>query len=68
MKVTQMQQPHVVWGRPILLSSVKERCETLVTHLNAEIRALDKELKDILLNDQAWGQSSKRLMSIPRIG
>lgn len=39
-----------------------------MTHLNAEIRALDKELKAILLNDPAWGQSAHRLMSIPGIG
>src|SRR4051812_5468529 len=68
MKVTQMQQRHAVCGRPVLISSVKERRDTLVHHLNAEIRSLDKELKSILLDDSAWGQSAKRLMSIPGIG
>ena len=51
-----------------LISSVKERRETLITHLNGEIRALDKELKAVLLEDPAWGQSAHRLMSIPGIG
>ena len=68
MKATQMHQTHAVWGRPVLISSVKKRRNTLITQLNAEIRALDKELKDILFNDPAWGQSARRFMIIPGIG
>lgn len=68
LKVMQEQQKHAIWGRPVHIPTVQERRNTLITHLNAEIRSLDKELKELLLNDPDWGHSARLLLSIPGIG
>jgi transposase len=68
MKVAQMQHRHAIVGRPILVETVTERRSRLITYFDAEIRALDKEIKAILLKDEAWGASAKRLLSIKGIG
>ncbi|MEO8394848.1 MAG: IS110 family transposase [Chloroflexota bacterium] len=68
MKTIQLQQRHALQGRPWLVPSVKARRDQLLTYLNGELRALDREIEQLLLQDSAWGASARRLMSIKGIG
>lgn len=49
-------------------ASVLDRLERHIAFLEAEIKALDQELADLLTGDHPWATAARRLLTIPGIG
>jgi transposase len=61
-------QLHALLQQPTVITSVRERLETLNTSLTEQIAAVDAELATAVTLDEAWAATLARLQTITGIG
>jgi transposase len=61
-------QLHALLQVPVVIASVRERLEALIALLDAQIRAVERELAEAVHGDAAWEAAAERLMGITGIG
>ena len=61
-------QLHALVQHPVVVASVRQRLETLITTLTDEIVVLEAEIAPVLTQDATWAAAAERLQSIPGVG
>jgi transposase len=61
-------QRHALLQAPAVVASVRERMEALLVTMDEQIRAIERELKDVVQQDACWAATAAHLMSIPGVG
>ncbi len=61
-------QHHALLHEQVVVSAVAESQTALLASLTAQIKAVDRELVEVLATDHAWTASIVRLQSIPGVG
>lgn len=66
---TQVQnQHHALLHEQVVVEAVAAGQVALITDLTAQIKAVERELVEVLTTDDAWAASIVRLQSIPGVG
>src|SRR5712692_7205837 len=60
-------QRHALLQTPVVVTSVRERMEALLATLDEQIRAIERELKEVVPQDASWAATAAHLMSIPGV-
>lgn len=61
-------QLHALLQQPVVIARVRERMEQLLITLDAQITAIDAELKAALQGNVTWAAAAARLQTIPGVG
>jgi transposase len=61
-------QRHALLQAPTIVASVRERMECLLVSLDAQIAAIERELKEVIHLDASWAATARLLLSIPGVG
>jgi transposase len=61
-------QRHALIQQPLVVASVRERLDELITTLTDEIAAVEREIAQVLQQDDAWAAAAKRLQTVKGIG
>lgn len=61
-------QLHALLVQPIVIVSVREQLEALITTFSQQLEIMEQEIKTIVEADNEWGASIKLLQTIPGIG
>lgn len=61
-------QLYALRQQPIVIAAVQARMEQLIATFNAQIVAIEHELREALQHDAAWAAAAARLQTIPGIG
>jgi transposase len=61
-------QLHALVQHPVVVASVQQRLEALITTLTEDIVVLEAEITPVLTQDATWAAAAERLQSIPGIG
>jgi len=61
-------QLHALQQGPVMIAAVRQRMESLITTLSAQIAEVDAEIGPVLQQDVAWAKAAALLQSITGIG
>ena len=61
-------QRHAREQGPVVIAAVRQRMETLLATLNAQIKEVEKEITPVLTQDEAWAKAAALLQTITGVG
>jgi transposase len=61
-------QLHALTQGPVVVAAVRQRMDTLIATLSAQIKEVEREILPVLQQDEAWASAVARLQSINGIG
>jgi transposase len=61
-------QRHALLQAPGVVASVRERRDALLATLDEQIRAIERELKEVVQRDASWAATAAHLLTIPGVG
>lgn len=61
-------QRHALLQAPAVVTSVRERMDALLATMDGQIRAVERELKEVVQQDPSWAATAAHLQSIPGVG
>ena len=66
-RAKQLNRQQAVTGR-LLIQRVAHQRREVIDDVDRRVKALEKEMKAVLLADPAWGKTARYLLSIPGLG
>jgi transposase len=61
-------QLHALEHGPVVIAAVRQRMETLIATLNAQIKEVEKEITPVLAQDETWAKAAALLQTITGVG